>query len=290
MKALIIGAGGQVGRELVRRAPPQAEVLAVDRSRLDIGDPAAVQEILSEFAPEVILNAAAYTAVDKAEQEPAIARRVNAEGARLLALGARGLPGCRMIHISTDYVFDGASSRPYGTEHPTHPLGVYGQSKLDGDLAVRDALGTRAAIVRTSWVYGAHGRNFVHTMMRLMRERGSVRVVADQIGTPTAAHALAEALWEIAKRPGLGGVFNWTDAGIASWYDFALAIAEEAAALGMLPGRVEVAPISTEDYPTPARRPAYSVLDKRHTIASLGIEPRHWRVRLREVLREMAHG
>jgi dTDP-4-dehydrorhamnose reductase len=290
MKVLVTGAGGQLGRELVRLAPPQAEVRAVDRADLDISDAAAVAQIVGQVAPAVIINAAAYTAVDKAEQEPSAALRVNAEGARLLARAAHALQVCRMVQVSTDYIFDGSSSRPYRPGHAPHPLGVYGRSKLEGEQAVLDALGPRAIIVRTSWVYAAHGRNFLHTMLRLMRERGAVRVVADQIGTPTSAHGLAEALWQFAKRPGLAGVFHWTDAGVASWYDFAVAIAEEAAALGLLPAGVQVTPIATEDFPTPARRPAYSVLDKGNTAAALAVEPRHWRQRLREVLKEVAHG
>ena len=290
MRVLITGAGGQVGRELIRSAPSHAVVRHANRDELDISDPGAVHQAVAEFSPTVILNAAAYTAVDRAEQEPAAALRVNAEGPRLLAQAASGLHGCRVVHISTDYVFDGDRSRPYGTADTPHPLGVYGRSKLEGELAIRETLGPRAVIVRTSWLYGAHGRNFVHTMLRLMRERGAVQVVADQIGTPTAAHTFAEALWQFAQRPGLAGVFNWTDAGVSSWYDFAVAIAEEAGVLGLIPEAVDVSPIATEDYPTPARRPAYSVLDKRAAIAALGMEPRHWRVRLREVLKEIAHG
>jgi dTDP-4-dehydrorhamnose reductase len=284
MRVLITGAGGQVGRELVRAAPPQAEVRALDRNDLDIGDAGAVHDVVVEFAPAVIINAAGYTAVDKAEQEHEVALRVNAEGPRLLAQAARGLNGCRMVHISTDYVFDGASARAYRPGDAPHPLSVYGRSKLEGEQAVLAALGARAVVLRTSWVYGAHGRNFLHTMLRLMRERGAVRVVADQIGTPTSTPALAEALWQFAKRPGLAGVHHWTDAGVASWYDFAVAIAEEAAAIGLLPPGIEVTPIATEDYPTPARRPACCVLDKRATVAALALEPRHWRQRLREEL------
>jgi dTDP-4-dehydrorhamnose reductase len=290
MRVLITGAGGQVGRELVRAAPPQAEVRALDRSDLDIGDAAAVRAAVAEFAPAVILNVAAYTAVDKAEQEHDLALRVNAEGPRLLAQAARGLNGCRLVHVSTDYVFDGTSARAYQPGDAPHPVSVYGRTKLEGEQAVLAELGARAVVLRTSWVYGAHGRNFMHTMLRLMRERGAVRVVADQIGTPTSTPALAQALWQFAKRPGLAGVHHWTDAGVASWYDFAVAIAEEAAALGLLPPGIEVTPIATEDFPTPARRPACSVLDKRATITALALEPRHWRQRLREVLEELRHG
>lgn len=290
MKVLITGAGGQVGRELIRAAPPQAEVRAVDRSELDIGDADAVREIVAELGPTVILNAAGYTAVDKAEQERDLALRVNAEGPRLLAQAARHLNGCRLVHISTDYVFDGTSARAYLPDDAPHPTSVYGRTKLEGEQAVLGTLGPRAVVLRTSWVYGAHGRNFLHTMLRLMRERGEVRVVADQIGTPTSTPALAEALWQFAKQPGLSGLHHWSDAGIASWYDFAVAIAEEGAALGLLPPGIEVTPIATEDYPTPARRPACSVLDKRATVNALALPPRHWRQRLREVMKELKNG
>ena len=290
MRVLITGAGGQVGRELLRATPPQAEVRALDRADLDIGDAAAVRTAVAEFGPTVIINAAGYTGVDKAEQEHDLALRVNAEGPRLLAQAARGLTGCRLVHISSDYVFDGNSARAYRPGDAPHPLSVYGRSKLEGEQAVLAALGARAVVLRTSWVYGAHGRNFLHTMLRLMRERGAVRVVADQIGTPTATPPLAEALWQFAKRPGLAGVHHWTDAGVASWYDFAVAIAEEAVPLGLLPAGIEVTPIATEDYPTPARRPACSVLDKRATTVALALEPRHWRARLREVMTELSHG
>ncbi len=290
MRVLITGAGGQVGRELLRAMPPQAEVRALDRADLDIGDAAAVRAAVAEFGPTVIINAAGYTGVDKAEQEHDLALRVNAEGPRLLAQAARGVNGCRLVHISTDYVFDGNSARAYQPGDAPHPLSVYGRSKLEGEQAVLAALGARAVVLRTSWVYGAHGRNFLHTMLRLMRERGAVRVVADQIGTPTSTPPLAEALWQFAKRPGLAGVHHWTDAGVASWYDFAVAIAEEAVPLGLLPAGIEVTPIATENYPTPARRPACSVLDKRATTVALALEPRHWRARLREVMRELSHG
>ena len=284
------GAGGQVGRELLRQPPPGVTVRGVERSDLDITDAAALREVFAEFEPEVLVNAAAYTAVDKAEQEASEAWRVNVEGTRALAEAVRARAGCRMVHISTDYVFDGESARPYAPDAPTAPLGEYGRTKLEGERAARQLLGARALVLRTAWVYGAHGRNFLHTMLRLMRERGAVSVVADQIGTPSSTPALAEALWVAALRPGLSGTFHWSDAGVASWYDFAVAIAEEAHALGLLPGAAQVRPIATVDYPTPARRPACSLLDKRSTIAAFHLTPAHWRQRLREVLGEMARG
>jgi dTDP-4-dehydrorhamnose reductase len=287
VRVLITGAGGQVGRELVRRAPPAATIRALDRVALDVTDAAAIAHVLNSFQPTHILNAAAYTAVDKAESERDVAWKLNAIAPRELALAAGRLGNCRLIHISTDYVFDGESARPYLIGDTPHPLNVYGASKLDGERAVLEALPGQSAVVRTAWVYGVHGRNFVHTMLRLMRERGAVRVVADQIGTPTAAAPLADLLWALAARPGLTGLYHWTDAGIASWYDFAVAIAEDARVRGLLSSKIEITPIATEDYPTPARRPRCSVLDKRSTIAALGFAPDHWRTPLRAVLDEL---
>jgi len=287
VRVLITGAAGQVGRELARRAPAAATVRALDRSALDITDSAAIAQLLDEFQPTHIINAAAYTAVDKAESEPDAAWAINALAPRELALAAARRGHCRLIHISTDYVFDGQSAQPYLIGDAPNPLNVYGVSKLYGERAVLEALPEQSAIVRTAWVYSAHGRNFVHTMLRLMRERGAVQVVADQIGTPTAAAPLADLLWALAVRPGLTGLFHWTDAGVASWYDFAVAIAEDARVRGLLSSAIEITPIATEDYPTPARRPRCTVLDKRSTVAALGFGPEHWRVPLRAVLDEL---
>ena len=287
MRAVITGAGGQVGRMLLETRPEDIEAVAFGHADLDITDAAAVRERMLRERPDLIVNAAAYTAVDKAESEPGAAHALNAEGPRHLADAARE-SGARLIHLSTDFVFDGKSSTPYRPDAPTNPLSVYGRTKRDGETAVRERLPDRAVIVRTAWVYAAHGTNYMHTMLRVMRTRGEVRVVADQVGTPTAARPLAEALWRIALRPEIRGVHHWTDAGVASWYDFAVAIAEEGAALGLLSPSVSVRPIATEEYPTPARRPAYGVLDKR-SLAPLGLEPRHWRARLREVLSGLAH-
>lgn len=289
MRVLITGAGGQLGRELVRRAPAAASLRALERAALDITDAGAIAQVIEQFQPTHILNAAAYTAVDKAESERDAAWALNALAPRALALAAARLGHCRLIHISTDYVFDGASAQPYLISDTPNPLNVYGASKLDGERAVLATLPDHSAIVRTAWVYGVHGRNFVHTMLRLMRERGAVRVVADQIGTPTAAAPLADMLWALAARPGLTGLYHWSDAGVASWYDFAVAIAEDARVRGLLNREIEITPIATEDFPTPARRPRISVLDKRSTIAALGFAPDHWRTPLRAVLDELPH-
>ena len=285
MKVLITGAGGQVGRMLLETRPAEIEAIACTHADLDIGEHEAVRDCVQRHRPAVIINAAAYTAVDKAESEPDSAQRINAEGPGHLAAAARGC-GARLIHISTDFVFDGAASIPYRPDSATNPLSVYGRTKRDGERAVLEALPEHATIVRTAWVYAATGTNFVRTMLRVMRANGAVRVVADQVGTPTAARALAETLWRIAVTPEIRGIHHWTDAGVASWYDFAVAIAEEGAELGLLPPDVTVTPITTADYPTPARRPPYSVLDKR-SLAPYGLSPIHWRQRLRAVLKEI---
>ncbi|MES0874390.1 dTDP-4-dehydrorhamnose reductase [Sinimarinibacterium thermocellulolyticum] len=283
-RVVVTGAGGQLGVELVRRAPVGVEVIGLDRTALDIGDGVAVHRAMRDTRPSAIINAGAYTAVDRAESEPDAAHRANAEGPRHLAAAAAAT-GARLLHVSTDFVFDGGKSSPYLPEDDTAPLGVYGASKLAGEQAVRDTAGVDALIVRTGWVYSAHGQNFVKTMLRLMRERPEVRVVADQIGTPTSTATLADTLWTLLDRDAPSGTYHCSDAGVASWYDFAYAIRELAQASSgeqLAPVR----PIATADYPTPARRPAYSVLDKTTTWAITGMAP-HWREPLRAVIDEL---
>ncbi len=288
MKALVTGAGGQVGRALLESVPSHVQLIAVGHQELDVTDQAAVMSCLQAHSPDVVVNAAAYTAVDRAESEPELARRINTDGAKYLALAVRATRS-RLVHFSTDFVFDGTASRPYRPDSPTHPLSVYGLTKRDGEQAVLDTLPGQAVVLRTSWVYAAQGANFVRTMLRVMGANRSARVVADQVGTPTAAASVAHAVWKILESPGLSGIHHWSDAGVASWYDLAVAVAEEGAQLGLLPAGVRVTPIATEDYPTPARRPAYSVLDK-SSLAAAGMVPLHWRAQLRVVLGEIKRG
>lgn len=290
MRTLITGAAGQVGAELVRLAPDSAIVRAVDHHALDVTDVDAVRSVVDAFRPTVILNAAAYTAVDKAESERDLALRVNGAGPRRLAEVSDILGDCRVIQLSTDYVFDGQSPRAYAPGDEPRPVNVYGATKLEGERAVLQTLGSRGLVVRTAWVYSAQEHNFLRTMLHRMRECATLRVVADQVGTPTSARSVAEAVWAFAQRPDLSGTYHWTDAGVASWYDFAVAIAEEGAAAGLVPPNIEVHPIGTEEYPTPARRPSCSLLDTRQTVAELGLSPRHWRERLRQVLSELRDG
>jgi dTDP-4-dehydrorhamnose reductase len=288
MKALIIGAGGQLGRELVGSLPSGVELATADLPAFDFERPGALEDLLGREAPDVTINAAAYAGVDAAESHPDRAFRINGDAptrmARLIAERQS-----RLIHVSTDFVFDGERGRPYRPDDEPHPLGVYGESKLAGERGVRASC-SRSVIVRTAWLYAKVGQNFVHTMLRVMRDKGAVRVVSDQVGTPTWARGLAHALWMFAVRPDLSGIFHWTDAGVASWYDFALAIAEEARQSGQLSSPVHVEPIVSAQYPTPARRPCFSVLDKEATWEALGTRPPHWRVQLRHMLSELPVG
>lgn len=288
MRVLITGASGQVGGALRALAPAGATVLACSHAELDIADSLAVQRAVEQYRPAVIINAAAYTAVDLAESNWQQAHAINALGPRHLAQAAAGLPGCRLLQVSTDYVFDGASAVPYGTADAPNPLSAYGRTKLQGEQYVLELLPTAAAVLRTAWVYAPQGRNFVLTMLRLMRERGAVRVVADQRGSPTAAQSVARVLWRLAELPQLRGVFHWTDAGIISWYEFARAIAEEALAHGLLPELPRVTPISTAEYPTAAPRPASSALDCTATARQLGLQPLPWRSNLRAAIQAIA--
>lgn len=281
-RILLVGADGQLGRSLQSCVPDGVQLVALSRGKLDITDGSAVRACVRQHAPQWLVNAAAYTAVDRAEEEPELAMSANATGPENLAR-ACAEAGVGLLQVSTDFVFDGERSSPYPPDAPTAPLGVYGSSKLAGELAVREAL-PGAVILRTGWVYSRFGGNFVKTMLRLMAERDQLTVVDDQVGTPTWAQGLAEAVWTAVTRNISGGIYHWSDAGVCSWYDFAVAIAEEGRTLGLLPGAAEVRPIPARDYPTPARRPAYSVLDKRSTWAALGLAPVHWRQQLRRML------
>ncbi|MES3034516.1 MAG: dTDP-4-dehydrorhamnose reductase [Gemmatimonadota bacterium] len=284
---LVTGASGQLGRELTRTQPAGTLVHALARADLDLQDSAAVARMIDRHRPSVIINAAAYTAVDRAETEARLAHAVNVTAVQALAEAALRCEA-RIIHVSTDFVFGGGSARPWRTDDATAPQSVYGRTKRDGESALLDTLGARALVMRTAWLYSAHGTNFVTTMLRLLRERESVSVVADQVGTPTWARTLATTIWAAVERPELGGIMHWTDAGVASWYDLAVAVSEDAAAAGLLPRVTTVLPITTEDYPTAATRPSYSVLDKTATLAALQVPTMHWRTALRQMLAEMA--
>jgi dTDP-4-dehydrorhamnose reductase len=285
VRVLVTGAGGQVGRALIRSAPATVHVIACAHTQLDISEERSVATAVSRLAPDAIVNAAAYTNVDRAESEVELATRINAAGPRYLASAAREA-GARFLQLSTDYVFDGTTSTPYAPDAPTNPLSVYGATKRAGEEAVLRILPEDSVVLRTSWIFAADGRNFVRTMLRLMQTGGAVRVIVDQVGTPTSAHSVAETLWRLVQAPEIRGIHHWTDAGVASWYDFAVAIAEEGAALKLVAPQLSVTPIMTDEYPTPARRPHFSVLDKA-SLLSCGLMPTHWRKNLRSVLAEI---
>jgi dTDP-4-dehydrorhamnose reductase len=288
MRVLVTGAGGQVGHELRRlRWPAGYEVAAYDRAGLDIAQRDAVFAAVASERPGIVVNAAAYAGVDKAESERDAAYAGNCTGPANLATACReaGIP---LIHISTDYVFDGSKSGPYREDDPVSPLGAYGETKEEGDRAVREALPAHV-ILRTAWVYSVHGHNFVKTMLRLAADRPVLRVVADQIGSPTSAADIAAAIATIVQRIAAGntrwGTYHFAGGGAVTWHGFATAIFEEAAPWRGAPPRIDA--ISTADYPTPARRPANSVLDCTRIGEAFGIVPRPWREQLADVIREL---
>lgn len=295
MHVMLTGKDGQLGHDLQAYLGLGHRVSAYGRDRLNLEDPANIREVIGQCCPDVIVNAAAYTAVDRAEQEPDRAHRINAVAPQVMAAAAQGL-GAAILHVSTDYVFDGNHNVPYREEDPAHPLGVYGQSKWLGEQGVQQGC-DRHMVVRTAWVYGAGGKgNFVKTMVRLGADREELRVVVDQVGTPTWTGDLAQAIGQLihhlapsdATVAPVTGLYHFTNSGAISWYDFAVAILEEARVLGF-PLKVErVVPISTAEYPTAAQRPAYSVLSGQKTASLLGHPAPHWRSGLRSMLSQLA--
>ncbi|MBL4622627.1 MAG: dTDP-4-dehydrorhamnose reductase [Immundisolibacteraceae bacterium] len=283
MKVLLIGASGQLGLALQQSQPAGVELLAPDHAQLDVMDVRQLKHWLVERAPELIINCAAYTQVDQAEQESLAAEAVNHQAVKQLAEVA-GQTGARVLHISTDYVFDGQANSPYSTAAPCAPLGVYGATKWRGEQALLQALPGQATVIRTSWLYAQHGQNFLQTMLGLMASRSSLSVVVDQIGTPTHCWGLANFLWWAVGRSSLPTVMHWADCGVASWYDFALAIMEEACSLGLLAAPIELLPIASRDYPQAAPRPVYSVLDASQSYRLADLPPTHWRDGLRTTL------
>lgn len=286
-RALITGGRGQLGRELEETVPPGWRALGYGSAELDVTRADVVANVLGRIRPALVINAAAYTAVDAAEAEPDQAYAVNAVGAGNVAATCRQV-GARLIQVSTDYVFDGTASRPYRPEDQPRPLGVYGRTKLAGEREVMQICGDEALILRTAWLYSHRGRNFVLTMLRLFQEGKEVAVVQDQVGAPTWSRSLAEAIWRAAARPDVRGIHHWTDEGSTSWYDFATTIQSDALELGLLRRRVPIRPIRTDQHPTAARRPLYSVLDATATETALRLPRRPWRVTLRHMLQDLA--
>lgn len=286
-RILLTGAAGQLGSEIRQRVammPVAYELLATDQADLDITSASAVDTAIQAFKPDVIINAAAYTTVDKAESEPDIAFAVNAKGPDNLAMAA-SQHSIRLIHISTDYVFNGRHYAPWKIDDPVEPINIYGESKLAGEQAIQRHC-PEALIIRTAWVYSKYGHNFVKTMINLMNNRDELNVIYDQIGTPTHAGRLAEICLSAVGQPQFAGLYHWTDAGVASWYDFAQAIYSLGSELGLIRHTCQINAITTADYPTPAQRPNFSVMDCQQTRKDFGFA-RHWREQLQMMLQEL---
>ena len=280
MKCLILGGSGQLGRALAATAPQSMDLAAPPRADCDITNAAQSQSCFDAIRPALVINTAGYTDVNGAQSHAVEARAVNAQGPGALAALCRR-QGARLIHLSTDFVFDGAARTPYGEDAAPHPLNEYGSGKYEGEQLVRREH-PQSLIVRTAWLYAEQGRNFVGTMLGLMAARDEVKVVADQTGTPTYARNLAAALWRLAALEE-SGLYHFTDEGETSWHGFALAIRDEAFALGLLTRKPDVIAISSRDFPSPAQRPAYSVLDKSKIHAKIGVGM-DWRAALKDML------
>ena len=289
MKVLLTGAGGQLGQALLAAAPDNVELISTTRQELDLSDADACRIAVQKYQPDWVLNAGAYTAVDQAESEPELAHAINA-GAPEAFAQELDRQGGRLLQVSTDFVFDGQQGFPYRVNQPTTPLGVYGGSKAAGEQAIHRILGPnnpQGVILRTSWVMGPVGRNFARTMLRLHRERDQLGVVADQVGCPSSTLNLATACWTTitqGSQTTLPPILHWSDAGAASWYDVAVAIGELGHSLGLGDAPAKVNPITTADYPTPASRPNYSLLDCATTRAALQLDGQHWQEALKQLL------
>lgn len=284
-RILLTGADGQLGQELQQTLMPLGEVIALTRQELDLSQGEHIRQLVQQIRPNLIVNSAAYTAVDKAESEVDLAQAVNGMAPTIMAEEAEKI-GALLLQVSTDYVFDGQKNTPYLETDPTHPLSSYGKSKLAGEVGIQQVT-DNYLILRTAWVYDVYGKgNFVKTMLRLGQDREELRVVADQVGSPSWAKDIADAIAQLLQSE-TTGIYHFTNSGVVSWYDFAIAIFEEAGALGF-PLKVQrVIPITTADYPTPAIRPAYSVLSGKKITETLGDYPPYWRDSLRKMLKEL---
>ncbi|MGK7934955.1 MAG: dTDP-4-dehydrorhamnose reductase [Xenococcaceae cyanobacterium] len=283
-KILLTGVTGQVGQELQKTLVSIGEIVSVNRQDLDLTKPELIRSAIAELKPDIIVNAAAYTAVDKAENEPKLATAINGVAPTIMAESAQKL-GATLVHISTDYVFNGQNHLPYTEEDLPDPLGVYGKSKFMGEQGVRNNC-DNYIILRTAWVYGSRGHgNFVKTMLRLGAEREELRIVADQIGSPTWSYDIADRITQLLANSAMG-TYHFANSGVASWYDFAVAIFSEAQKLGFPLAIKEIIPITTAEYPTSAQRPAYSVLSKVKISRTLGNYPPHWYQSLQKMLAE----
>ncbi len=282
-KVLVIGKSGQLAWEIQQLVTPEINIHCLGREDIDLFNSGNIEKCLSDFEPDFLINTSAYTAVDLAEKEIEQAYQLNSVAVTNLAKACKKL-NLHITHVSTDFVFDGQKATPYLIDDSTRPLGVYGASKQEGEENLINLIADKSCIIRTSWLYSTHGNNFVKTMLRLMSEKDELGIISDQVGTPTYAEGLARACLHAGNHQ-ITGIHHWTDLGVASWYDFAVAIQEEAINLGLLEKSISIKPIRTEDYPTAAARPNFSVLDKSTLLTSFsGLSSVHWRVHLRQML------
>jgi len=281
-RVVLLGGSGQLGKAVIEIVPEDFQLVSPPSEELDLSNASQIQQFLEKHNPEAVINCAAYTAVDAAEENSEQAFAINAQGIGNLA---RITPDkTKLIHISTDFVFSMQSPVPYTSADETAPISVYGRSKLEGEKLLMANHPENSVIVRTSWLYSAVGKNFVLTMLELMETRSSLNVVNDQLGSPTSVYSLAEIIWKFALKEDASGIFHWSDRGIISWYDFAVEIYEQARAMGLLKQDVIIRPIPSEEYPTPARRPEYSALDSTETENILGMKTSPWQEELAKVL------
>lgn len=283
---VVIGKSGQLAWELAQLADKEIEITCLGRDQIDVFCEQSITNALLKHQAHAVINACAYTAVDQAETDEKNAYQLNSNAVKNLAQVCKNL-SLHLVHVSTDFVFNGDKGSPYLTNDPIEPLGVYGASKALGELEIRNTIPQYSCIIRTSWVYSTHGNNFVKTILKLMTDKPELGIISDQIGSPTYAKGLAKACLLAAKNK-ICGIHHWTDAGVASWYDFAVAIQEIAIGKGLLSNTIPIKPIRTIDYPTPAARPSYSVLDKTSCNTAFADLPLiHWRSQLSNMMNQL---
>ncbi|MBU6185078.1 MAG: dTDP-4-dehydrorhamnose reductase [Synechococcales bacterium] len=289
MKIVVVGSRGQVGHDLLRVLPPLGDIISLSRSELDLTQLAQITPVIQGYCPTVVINAAAYTAVDRAQTEHELANQINHLAAAKLASAAYGC-GAAFIHLSTDYVFNGYKNTPYEETDPTNPLSIYGQTKLQGEVAVQQAH-PQSVVVRTAWVYGTapQSNNFIKTMLRLGTEQDLIKVVVDQIGSPTWSYDIATVIYDLIPLmlAGTTGIYHCTSTGVASWFDVAMTIFDEAQSMGLLHHPPQILPIPTASYPRPAPRPAYSVLSTTKLSQLLQRPLPYWRHSVRKMVNQL---
>lgn len=284
MNVLIIGKSGQLANELVVEKPENVELLCLGREEVDITSIESLNKAINAFQPNAIINASAYTAVDKAESDEEAAYAINQHAVQNIAKLAKKHTA-RLLHVSTDFVFDGEHNKAYNIDDKTNPCSVYGASKLAGEQEVASHCPENSAVIRASWLYSSFGNNFVKTMIRLMTEKEELGIVCDQIGCPTSANSLAKFLWQLTSQGNIDNIYHWSDYGVASWYDFAVAIQEIAFDNKLLPNKILIKPIPASSYPTPATRPSFSLLNASQSHLLMPSE--HWTSQLKRCITKL---